>query len=217
MADPEKPKAQLPSIKDFEIWVAGRTGLTLREFFDIWVGSYELTPAQRESLWAQVKKPPPKPPPERPPQKPPEKPPEQPKKKPELIIDRIPYPKWWRDSLNATISLTAPGSSILAKVSGKLRLFVSTIVLTVTGETVITIRFGEAGSSGPIYLGGTDQPMGMVVAMGNSPAPCGGGSLKISATDPGGSTPTIGGWATCFAMPEKEEELKVKNVGPDKA
>jgi len=118
--------------------------------------------------------------------------------KSDLTITRTPYPKWWKDSLNAKIALTAPGSAILATVSGKLRLFVATIVITVTGETVITINFGNAGSSGPIYLGGEGQPMGFVAAMGNSPAPCGDGSLSISATDPSLLTPSIGGWATCF-------------------
>lgn len=135
---------------------------------------------------------------------PPPTPPIQPKVKPELTIERIPYPKWWRDSLNAKIDFTAPGSQTLATVTGKLRLYVSVIVITVTGETIITVSFGTAGSSGPIYLGGTDQPRGFVIAMGNSPAPCGQGPLKISATDPGVVTPSIGGFATCFAMPEKE-------------
>lgn len=131
-------------------------------------------------------------------------PPIQPKVKPDLTIERTPYPKWWKDSLNAKISFAAPGSQTLATVSGRLRLYVSTIVITVTGETVVTISFGTAGSSGPIFLGGADQPRGFVIAMGNSPAPCGQGPLKISATDPGGVNPLIGGFATCFAVPEKE-------------
>lgn len=200
---PEGKKKPPPTIKDFEIWVSGRTGLTLREFFDIWVGTYDLTPEQRESLWRQVKQPPPPkpPPPEKKPEPPPK--PKEPTVPPELIIERTPYPKWWRDSLNAKIDLVAPGSQIIATIHGKLRLFVSAIIITVTGETVITFTFGNAGSSGPIYLGGTNQPMGIVIAMGNSPAPCADGSLSISATDPTDSTPSIGGWATCFAMPEK--------------
>lgn len=118
--------------------------------------------------------------------------------KPELIIKTTAYPKWWKDSLNAKIDFTAPGSRVLATVSGSLRLFVATIAITVTGETQISFLFGNAGSSGPIYLGGEGQPMGIVIAMGNSPAPCGSGNLSISATDPGGINPSIGGWATCF-------------------
>jgi hypothetical protein len=94
--------------------------------------------------------------------------------------------------------LTAPGSAVLATVTGKLRLFVATIVLTVNGETQISFTFGDSGSSGPIYLGGTSQPMGIVIAMGNSPAPCGRGNLTITATDPGGVKPSVGGFATCF-------------------
>ena len=132
------------------------------------------------------------------------KPPVTPTVKPTLVIERIPYPKWWRDSLNAKIDFSAPGSKILAMVHGNLRLFVATIVITVTGATKITITFGTAGASGPIYLGDTGQPMGMVIAMGNSPAPCGNGSLSISATDPNNENPSIGGFATCFAMTEKE-------------
>lgn len=204
---PEKippKKLPLPTIKDFETWVSGRTGLTQIEFFDAWVGGYDLTPKEREALLAQLKKEAPKPLPPKPPAPPAPPPPAKPTVKPELLIERIPYPKWWKDSLNAKIDLVAPGSQVLATVTGKLRLYVSVIVITVTGETIITFTFGNAGSSGPIYLGGENQPMGMVVAMGNSPAPCGNGSLEISATDPWDSTPSIGGWATCFAVEEKE-------------
>jgi len=188
-----------PTIKDFEKWIEGRTGLTQKEFFDVWVGAYDLTPEERKALWDQVKKEEPKPPPPKPPIPPTPPPPKEPVVPKELIITRTPYPKWWKDSLNATINFSAPGSATLATVAGKLRLHVATIVITVTGETVITITFGNAGSSGPIYLGGESQPMGIVIAMGNSPAPCGSGPLTISATDPGDGTPSIGGFATCFA------------------
>jgi hypothetical protein len=94
--------------------------------------------------------------------------------------------------------LTAPGSQTLAVISGHLSLYVATIVITVTAATEITINFGTSGSSGPIYLGDVDQPMGMVIAMGNSPAPCGKGPLSIEATDVNGDNPSIGGFATCF-------------------
>ncbi len=206
MANPEKPKPKPPTIKDFEKWVEGRTGLTQTEFFDAWAGGSNLTPEEIKTLRGQVKKEPEKPKPPEP--KKPEPPPKPtvPTVKPELIIARTPYPKWWKDSLNAKIDLTAPGSAILATVSGSLRLYVATIVLSVTGETQISISFGNAGSSGPLYLGGENQPMGMVIAMGNSPAPCGSGNLTISATDPNDEQPSIGGWATCFV----EETIKQK-------
>jgi hypothetical protein len=200
---PKEPKRQVPTIKDFEEWVKGRTGLTQEEFFNVWVDVYNLTPEQTKALRGQLKIEKPKPPPPPPPKPPPPPPPIKPKVPPELVIERIPYPKWWRDSLNAKIDLTAPGSATLATVTGKLRLFVATIVLTVTGETAISFQFGNAGSSGPIYLGGENQPMGIVIAMGNSPAPCGEGSLSISATDPNDETPSVGGFATCFAEESK--------------
>lgn len=199
---PQKPK--LPTIKDFEKWVEGRSGLTQAEFFDAWVGAYDLTPEEIKSLRGQVKKEAPKPKPPEPKKPEPPAKPTEPTVKPELIIARTPYPKWWKDSLNAKIDLTAPGSQVLATVAGSLGLFVATIVITVTGETQISFSFGNAGASGPIYLGGENQPMGMVIAMGTSPAPCGDGNLIISATDPNDEQPSIGGFATCFV----EETIK---------
>lgn len=129
---------------------------------------------------------------------------EKPKVPKELVLPRIPYPKWWKDSLNATIGFNAPGSATLATVSGKLSLFVATIVITVTAATEITITFGSSGKSGKISLGDEGQPMGIVIAMGNSPAPCGHGNLVISATDPYGNAAYIGGFATCFVTQDKE-------------
>jgi hypothetical protein len=150
---------------------------------------------ERAAELAEIEKPPPT---KKPPAKPKPKEVEKPTVKPTLIIERIPYPKWWKDSLVAKIDLTAPGTQILATVSGKLRLFVATIVITVNGETEISFKFGGSGTSGPIYLGGEGQPMGFVAAMGNSPAPCGHGSFSIMATDPNDENPSIGGFATCF-------------------
>jgi len=184
--------------KDFQDWAKGRTGLSTEWLVDVYTRLNNLTKEDEKALfaWAKSQEPKPTPPtPKKPTAPPPPKKPTVPK---ELIIPRTPYPKWWKDSLTAKIDLSAPTSQVLATVSGRLRLFVATIVITVTGETQISFTFGEAGSSGPIYLGGTDQPMGMVVAMGNSPTPCGRGSLLITATDPTGVKPSIGGWATCF-------------------
>jgi len=198
---PKKPEEVKPKVdwpKAFKSWAEGRTGLTPSELIEIFTNTFLLTSTERKTLEGVIKPEPTKPPTPKPPTPPPPPPPKQPTVKPELIIARTPYPKWWKDSLTAAIKLTAPGSQILATVSGKLRLYVATIVITVTGETQITITFGNAGASGPIYLGGESQPMGMVIAMGNSPSPCGAGSLSISATDPNDETPSIGGFATCF-------------------
>lgn len=204
---PETPKQPTNWPAAFKDWAAGRTGLTNEELIDIFAKTFDLTSSERKSLEGVLKTEAQKPPTLKTIPPPIQKPPVQPTVKPDLIIGRTPYPKWWKDSLNAPIDLTAPGSATLATVTGKLRLYVSVIVITVTAETVITFTFGNAGSSGPIFLGGTNQPMGMVVAMGNSPAPCGNGSLKISATDPNAETPSVGGWATCFAVEEKEMKV----------
>jgi len=191
-------KTPITNIPTFASWSEARTGFSKGELAEIYASSFGLAPEALKKLEGElgvkatttltptvVKKP------TVPPQvitRP----------APDLLITRTPYPKWWKDSLNAKINLTAPGSQTLAVVSGNLILYVATIVITVTAATVISITFGNAGSSGPIFLGGENQPMGMVVAMGNSPAPCGWGPFSISATDPNDETPSIGGWATCF-------------------
>ena len=200
---PPPKRYQVPTIPAFEKWAEGRTGFSKGELAEIYASSFGLAPEALKKLEGEIGAkatttliPKPVAKPKVPPQV-------TTRPAPDLLIARTPYPKWWKDSLNAKINLTAPGSAVLATVSGNLRLFVATIVLTVTGETVIRFTFGNAGSSGPIYLGGENQPMGMVVAMGNSPAPCGAGKLTISATDPGDGTPSVGGWATCFAEESK--------------
>jgi hypothetical protein len=198
---PKPPTAD--QIKEsFDEWATGYESLSIEDLLDVYTKSAGLTTEQANTLKASVRKvpgagagaPTPKPIPTPTPTKP--------TVKPELIIKRIPYPKWWRDSLTATINLTAPGSQTIATVAGKLRLYVATIVITVTGGTVITIGFGTAGTSGPIFLGGEGQPMGMVIAMGNSPAPCGAGPLTIAATGNILDPKAVGGFATCFVEQE---------------
>jgi hypothetical protein len=117
---------------------------------------------------------------------------------PELIFKRYDSPKWWRKGGVAAIDLTAPGSQVIIKPYSKGIIFIATIVLTVIDATAITLKFGNGGESGPIYLGDTDQPKGMVIAMGNSPAPCGSGGFSISATDINSTNPAIGGFVTYF-------------------
>jgi hypothetical protein len=198
---PKPPTAD--QIKEsFDEWATGYESLSIEDLLDIYTKSAGLTTEQANTLKASVRKVPGAGAGAPAPSAKPTPTPTKPTVPPELIIHRIPYPKWWKDSLNAKIALTAPGSQTLATVAGNLRLFVATIALTVTAATEITIDFGTAGSSGPIYLGDTGQPMGMVIAMGNSPAPCGRGPLTITASDPYGDTPLIGGFATCFVEEE---------------
>jgi hypothetical protein len=202
---PTKPKKTTTQVKTptqyippFANWSAGRTGFAKGELEEIYAVTFGLTPEAIKKLEEETKtkatellKPAPV-------TKPQVTPTITPTVAKELLIARTPYPKWWNDSLTARISLSAPGSQVLATVAGNLKLYVATIVITVTGETQITLSFGNYQSSGPLYLGGEGQPMGIVIAMGNSPAPCGQGSLVISATDPDGVLPSIGGFATCF-------------------
>ena len=123
-------------------------------------------------------------------------PPKQPTVKPELVIKRTPYPKWWNDEGIAKISLSSPGSQFVITARGDYSLYIATIVLTVSGECDITFAFGSSGSSGPMDLGGADEPRGIVIAMGNSPAPCGSGSFMVTATS--SEAVSIGGFVSYF-------------------
>ena len=120
----------------------------------------------------------------------------QPTEKPDLLIHRTPYPKWWNDEGVAKISLTSSGSQMVITARGDYSLYIAAIVLTVSGECNISFTFGSAGASGSMDLGGADEPRGMVIAMGNSPAPCGSGSFMITSTsdDP----VSIGGFVSYY-------------------
>jgi hypothetical protein len=125
-----------------------------------------------------------------------ETPPKQPTEKPELIITRTKYPKWWNDEGIAKISLTSPGSQFIITARSDYMLYVATIVLTVDGECTITFAFGSAGSSGPMNFGGEGQPKGIVIAMGNSPAPCGYGSFMVTASSE--EAVSVGGFVSYY-------------------
>ena len=126
----------------------------------------------------------------------PEKPkPKKPTVAPELIITRIEYPKWWKELLVSPINILGPASQTIASPGPNNLLYVSAIVLTVDGETQIKFSFGIFGSSGWLSLGGEGQPMGMVIALGGSPIPCGEGGFSIysSAEDI-----SVGGFASYY-------------------
>ena len=130
--------------------------------------------------------------------------PKQPTVSQELIITRTKYPKWWNDEGVAAISLTSPGSQFVVSSRGDFSLYIATIVLTVSGECDIYFWFGTSGNSGLMNFGGPDEPRGMVIAMGNSPAPCGGGSFTITATsdDP----VIIGGFVSYYLWKKDQKE-----------
>jgi hypothetical protein len=115
--------------------------------------------------------------------------------KPELIISRTPYPKWWRDLKTAAISLSDAGTQTIVATPSRFVIYVATIVLTVSDETNISFGFGVFGSSGSLDLGGADEPRGIVIAMGDSPAPCGQSGLTITSD---GAGVAVGGFVTYY-------------------
>ncbi len=117
---------------------------------------------------------------------------------PALVIKTTPYPKWWKDLQTAAISLSAAGTQIVVPVRSGYFLFIATIVLTVSGETDINFGFGVFGLSGSMNFGGTNEPRGIVIAMGDSPAPCGQGAFSVSS---GAPSAAVGGFVTYYLEP----------------
>lgn len=117
---------------------------------------------------------------------------------PSLTITRTPYPKWWKNLQTAPISLSTAGSKIIVPANYSFLLFIATIVLTVSGDTDISFTFGVFGSSGSMDFGGTNEPRGIVIAMGDSPAPCGAGAFSVSS---GGVGIAVGGFVTYYLEP----------------
>ncbi len=194
---PDQFKEQIRQLEDL---LAGKEGATFPTGL--------LTTLKPEPKKPEPPKPAPKPEPPKPtPLKPPEpatKPkepttqgiPDQPTVKPDLVIKRTHYPKWWNDEGVAKISLSSPGSQFVISARGDYSLFIGAIVISCNGECDITFTFGEAGSSGAMHFGGSDEPRGMVIAMGNSPAPCGSGSFTVTAS---GSAPAdVGGFVSFY-------------------
>jgi hypothetical protein len=140
-------------------------------------------------------KPPPPPSPRPEPAPPPPPPPPEPKVKPDLIVERIPYPKWWKDEGVAGISISGAGSQLVISARSDYALYIASIVLTANDETDITFGFGQFGFSGPMSFGGTDEPRGIVIALGNSPIPCGSGSFLVTSD---GANANVGGFVSYY-------------------
>lgn len=136
-----------------------------------------------------IKPPPPKPPPKKPP----------PKVPPKLIIERTPYPKWWKDARAYMISMVGPETRVQIAPTPGYRTYISTIAFTVTDETNVVLNMGVFGPSGPMHFGGDGGPRGIVMAMGDSPMPCGGGGFSITIDGAGVS---LAGFICYYYEPE---------------
>lgn len=124
----------------------------------------------------------------------------QPTVKPTLIIARTPYPKWWKDLQTAAIDIDDAATEIIILPNPNFYLYIATIVLTVSGETNITLRFGVFGASGAMDFGGEGEPRGIVIAMGNSPTSCGTGSFQITSSE----AVHVGGFVSYYRESVKE-------------
>ena len=177
---PPKPRDWLPI---FQAYITAYPGINPRELVHPFANSYRLTTTEESTLQAQVNKLYPETPKPPMPPKPPTPP--KPKVPTELVITVTPYPKWWKDARAYMISLGDAGTTVQIAATPGYRTYITTIVLVADGETNITINMGVFGPSGPMHFGGDGGPRGMVIAMGNSPLPCGGGGLSVSSDGAG--------------------------------
>lgn len=125
------------------------------------------------------------------------------------LITRTAYPKWWKDERTAAINISAGGTQEVIKLWTGRKLFISTIVLTVSKETDIYFQMGIFGNTGTMHFGGADEPKGIVIAMGNSPAPAGPGPFKVtsSATDA-----AVGGFIVYYQEKEIIQKVTKKKI-----
>jgi hypothetical protein len=121
---------------------------------------------------------------------------------PSLIITRTPFPKWWKELQTAPVELTDAGTQVVIPKSVGFTLVIATIVLTVSGETNLTFKFGIFGNAGAMNLGGTNEPRGIVIAMGGSPASCGEGEFTITSD---GAAIAVGGFVTYYLLKEEQQ------------
>lgn len=113
----------------------------------------------------------------------------------ETIITRTEYPKWWRNLAVAPINCQAPGSQTIVSGHTTAKTYIHSIFLIVSGDTTITLNFGSYATSGPMNFGGTDEPRGISIPMGEAPASCGRGGLGITATGNILEPKIVGGFA----------------------
>jgi hypothetical protein len=175
----EEPGLSVDWPRAFKSWAEGRTGLTEKELIDFFAAIFKLTPAEQKTLEGTLPKPPPKTPTPEKITPPPAPPPKQPTVKPELVIARTPYPKWWKDTYAWPITIITAGTHVVIPQTPGYKTYIATIVFTVSGETNITFEMGPFGQSGAMDFGGENEPRGIVMAMGESPMPCGEKGFKI--------------------------------------
>jgi len=200
MATPATPKPKTDWLKVYKNWAAGRAGFTTDELVEIFAAIYRLTAEDLKTLKEQIAKEQPKAPTPKPAAPAPAPPQKQPEVKPTLIIARTPYPKWWKDLQTAAIDMDAAGTKIILLPNPNFYLYIATIVLTVSGETNITLAFGVFGNTGAMDFGGDGEPRGIVIAMGNSPTSCGTGSFQITSSE----AVHVGGFVSYFRETVKE-------------
>ncbi|MFZ1061036.1 MAG: hypothetical protein WAP47_17780 [Candidatus Rokuibacteriota bacterium] len=100
------------------------------------------------------------------------------------------------------ITLSTAGTQVVVPGRSGWRTFIASIAITVSGETNITFDFGIFGPSGAMDFGGENEPRGIVIPMGDSPAPCGYGDFSITSD---GAAINVAGFITYYQESEKED------------
>jgi hypothetical protein len=119
-------------------------------------------------------------------------------------VKRLPktrvYPAGWKDYRVAGISISDAGTYLIVRPRGNYRTFITSIVFTVSGATLITLLFGSMGSSAPMNFGDTDQPRGIASNHDQAPAPCGLDGFSIASA---GSGVSVAGYVIYYQEPDE--------------
>jgi len=187
--NPKPPKPPKDYYSQFIKWAATQEDQDLNQLIATFAAIYHLTQAEIDLLASNISKK------GKPKTKP--KTPKTPKVEPKLIITRTTYPRHWDELLTKGFNIIGATTAPIISPSSGSKLFIGAIVLTVTDETNINITFGIFGASGAMHFGGDGGPKGIVMAFGDSPAPCGAGGLTISSDS---ITASVGGFVTYYNL-----------------
>lgn len=118
------------------------------------------------------------------------------KTKPTPLPAKVRYPKWWKNLRYAGINIAAITTATIIPAQAGQRHFITGIFFITGGETNITLLDGGFPFTGPMDFGGTDEPRGISMPLGDAPIMLNdGSSFSIQST----TTAQVSGYVNYFS------------------
>jgi len=112
------------------------------------------------------------------------------------LPSKVRYPKWWKNLRYAGINIAAITTATIIPAQTGQRHFITGIFIITGGETNITLYDGSFPFTGPMDFGGTDEPRGISMPLGDAPIMLNDGSpFRIQST----TTAQISGYVNYFS------------------